>query len=167
MANVADVVRIARLNGGRIIGKTRFQKTAYFLERLGIGFGFEFYYHHFGPYSEELADLADDAKALKILDVNLQSSKDGAEYAVFSVRDEVVVGDEHARLDELRRVLLQILNSYSAVELELAATADYLEENGYKGRGWDETRQRKALKVSEERIVRAQQLLQDLRRVRL
>jgi uncharacterized protein YwgA len=62
MADVNTVRRIVKLNGGRLTGKTRLQKSAYFLESYDVGFGLEFEYHHYGPYSEELASLAEDAR---------------------------------------------------------------------------------------------------------
>src|ERR1017187_3825518 len=84
MAKASSVVRIVRLNGGRLIGKTRLQKTTYFLEALDAGFGFEFSYHHYGPYSEELGIVADDAKASGILVIDWDRAQDGAEYAIFT-----------------------------------------------------------------------------------
>ena len=47
--DAADVAKVIELNGGELIGRTRLQKTFYFLERLGVGFGFDFQYHHYGP----------------------------------------------------------------------------------------------------------------------
>jgi len=49
MATVDNVIHLIRLNGGRVIGKTRLQKTAYLLESIGRGFSLEFDYHHYGP----------------------------------------------------------------------------------------------------------------------
>jgi hypothetical protein len=49
MADTTDVVRLVRSNGGSLVGDTRLQKSAYFLEKLGAGFGFPFSYHHYGP----------------------------------------------------------------------------------------------------------------------
>ena len=157
---IDDAARIIHLNGGRIIGKTRFQKSSYFLEAMRIGFGFDFDYHHFGPYSEELANITDDARALGVIDVDWKVSQEGAKYAVFSTRGNE--SQTNKELDEVRRAALSVLRKYSAVELELAATAHYLEKSGYKGHAWEETRRRKAMKVSEERINRARELLAEL-----
>jgi hypothetical protein len=70
MADVNTVRRIVKLNGGRLTGKTRLQKSAYFLESYDVGFGLEFEYHHYGPYSEELASLAEDARDLQLMKFN-------------------------------------------------------------------------------------------------
>jgi uncharacterized protein len=160
MATVENVARMVRLNGGRIVGKTRLQKTAYFLEALGVGFGLEFDYHHYGPYSEELANLADDAKALGMLDIQPQRSLDGAEYSIFVDKGGGIDDDKR---DETRRAVLRVLESYPAVELELAATADFLEKHGYGPRAWDEMRYRKASKISADRVARARRLLDNLK----
>ena len=142
MANAWSVARIIQLNGGRLIGKTRLQKSAYFLEAFGMGFGFDFEYHHYGPYSEELAQLGDDAQALGFLKEFWQTSQDGAEYAIFTDTGSYK-GDEEA-IDQKRRKALRLLRDYSAVELEVAATAHFLARNGYPDRAWIETCERKA-----------------------
>ena len=41
--------------GGRVVGRTRLQKVAYFLNVTGLEDTFSFSYKHYGPYSEELA----------------------------------------------------------------------------------------------------------------
>ncbi|HEX3709968.1 MAG TPA: hypothetical protein VHV56_08770 [Pseudolabrys sp.] len=166
MAQPGNTARIIWLNGGRMIGKTRFQKSTYFLEALGIGFGFEFAYHHYGPYSEELASLSEDARALQFLDIEFHRSQDGPEYAIFVAKGENIEGDQNRNLDSLREAALQILKKYTAVELELAATADFLEKIGFGDRAWSETGRRKALKASNDRIARAKQLLQELSTIR-
>ncbi len=162
MASAANIARIVQLNGGSVVGKTRLQKTAYFLEALGVGFGFDFDYHHYGPYSEELANLAEDARALGMLDIEWRLSQEGAKYAVFLDRDETIGANEIAGVDASRQKVLNVLSNFSALELELAATADYLAKNGYADEAWNETKLRKASKISEDRIARSKQLLQEL-----
>ena len=46
--------------GGQITGKVRFQKIVYLLDQLGFESGFDFEYHHYGPYSEGLSDTLTD-----------------------------------------------------------------------------------------------------------
>jgi hypothetical protein len=50
--------------------------------------------------------------------------------------------------DETRSAILRVLKDYSAVELELAATADFLSKNGYADNAWAETRRRKGSKIA-------------------
>jgi uncharacterized protein YwgA len=159
MADVEAINRILRLNGGSLVGKTRLQKTAYFLEATGVGFGFDFEYHHYGPYSEELASLADDAKALDLINVKWTRSIEGAEYATF-IDNSGPLSDES--LDANRRAVLHVLDDYTSTELELAATTHFLSRTGYGSRAWDETKRRKASKITPQRIDRANQLLRRL-----
>jgi uncharacterized protein len=49
-----EVAQIISLAGGEIIGSTRLQKIGCLLDLVGAGVGFEFSYHIYGPYSEEL-----------------------------------------------------------------------------------------------------------------
>jgi uncharacterized protein YwgA len=156
MASAGNVARIVQLNGGRLIGKTRLQKSAYFLEALGIGFGFDFDYHHYGPYSEELAQLGDDARSLGFLKEIWQTSQDGAEYAILT--DTGSYKDKEEAIDKDRRRVLGLLRDFSAVELELAATAHFLMQREHSDQAWIETRERKFSKISEERLARAKKL---------
>jgi len=159
MADAETVARIVRLNGGRLVGKTRLQKSAYFLESLGIGFGLDFAYHHYGPYSEELEYLANDARALDLIHVDWHRSAEGAEYAIFVDTSGRVITEPD---DPERAAVLRVLSQFTATELELAATADFLARNGYGKAAWEETSRRKASKISRERIARAQVLLDRL-----
>ena len=160
MADVEAVARIVRLNGGQLVGKTRLQKSAYFLESLGVGFGLDFAYYHYGPYSEELEYLANDARALNVIGVDWQRSAEGAEYAIFADHSG---GGPHEPEDAKRAAVLKLLGRYTSTELELAATADFLEKAGYEDDAWKETARRKASKISQDRVARAQELLDGIR----
>lgn len=157
------VQRIIAANRGRMIGKTRLQKSAYFLERLGAGFGFDFNYHYYGPYSEDLSTASDDAKALNLIDVDWEVSQSGTEYAIFEVKEPLPEPDDDTTL---RERILWILGRYDATSLELAATADFLAQSGFSGDAWRETRSRKSLKATEDRIQKAGRLLAELERLR-
>ena len=152
------VKQIVEASGGNITGKTRLQKTAYLLETGGIGFGFEFGYHYYGPYSEELATAAQDARALGLIDARSESGKSGLIYGLPE-------GAEQAAKDAAfskRQHFLAKLAAYDTTILELAATADFLAKNGFKSDPWAETKRRKSIKATEERITKAKRLLADL-----
>jgi hypothetical protein len=88
-------------------------------------------------------------------------SQAGVKYAVFSLpetTDDVRAQDA----DDRRREVLDLLKRYSAIEVELAATADFLKRNGYPDDPWTETRRRKASKVTGERLEKSQQLLREM-----
>jgi uncharacterized protein len=156
MADAEAVAKIVRLNGGKLIGKTRLQKSTYFLETFGVGFGLDFVYHHYGPYSEELEYLANDARALNLVEIDWKRSSDGAEYAIYLDRSGNILNDSE---DARRAEILKILNQYTSTELELAATADFLARSGYGNEAWKETERRKFSKTSPDRVARARELL--------
>jgi uncharacterized protein len=162
MTATHDIVQLIQLNGGQLVGKTRLQKSAYFLESMNLGFGFDFSYYRFGPYSEDLANSADDAIALRLLDIDWKEAQGGASYAVFRSRlSERPI--EQNQYDAQRKQVLDILKKFSSVELELAATADFLKRNGFASDPWAETKRRKANKVDAFRLEKSQQLLQELK----
>jgi len=68
-------------------------------------------------------------------------------------------------MDDDRQAALRILARFTAVELELAATADFLSKHGYGDDAWTEMQRRKASKMSPERLARARQLLNELTHV--
>jgi uncharacterized protein len=152
------VTALVNLNGGRMVGKTRLQKTVYLLKECGIDLGFDFDYHHYGPYSEELSIASSDAVALGILKLDWQNAY-GNEYAIFSATGPAT----HNGLGAEAAAMLKILGQYDATVLELAATADFLEKNGYADKAWEETERRKASKISAARVRNAKKLLEELR----
>jgi uncharacterized protein YwgA len=164
MTSAAELIpEILSLNGGIVKGKTRFQKSVYFLETHSLGYGFEFDYHHYGPYSEELSIAASDAKALELIEIRWEHSQSGVSFAVYSNRDEPDRRLPHREHDGARQALLAVLKRYDSVVLELAATADFLSKRGYAEDPWKETLERKASKATPPRIAEAKKLLEELR----
>lgn len=152
------VAQIVSLNGGDLKGRTRLQKSFYFLEALDLGFDFDFQYYHYGPYSEELAEAVQDSVALGL--VSQDWGQGSYPFAVYRSKEGTPASD----VDGARVRTLTILNKYNAVALELAATADYLATSGYGDKAWDETRVRKPTKASNENVAAAKQLLTELGR---
>lgn len=150
------VAALVKLNGGRIVGKTRLQKTVYLLKSCGIDLGFDFDYHHYGPYSEELSIASGDAVALKLINLNWNNAY-GNEYAIFSIAAEPTTN-----LPNKTRDALTVLERHDATTLELAATADFLLKNGFPKNAWQETERRKASKITPARVESAKQLLQEI-----
>ena len=77
-----DLIRAA---GGQIVGRVRLQKLLYLLDQLGLASGFEFTYHHYGPYSEELSEAIANAMVLhkSVGEDQKTRASDGASYSVF------------------------------------------------------------------------------------
>jgi len=155
---VEQVAGLVRLNGEEIVGRTRLQKTAYLLEAKGIGLGLEFDYHKHGPYSADLAFAAEDAVAMRLLTTTDRRGFYEIPYTVFRSTELTPPLSQDAATPARERALLAMTN-YSALALELAATAVYLREHGHREDYWTEVRKRKSLKASPERLEQARRLL--------
>lgn len=140
--------------GGRLIGKTRLQKTVYILKLAGLGPDFSFSYHYYGPYSEELSSSVRDA----ILDEIVQEEEDVAQWGG---RYSIYYADNPDDLDPNFRELVRTACSSDSVTLELAATAAFLKLSGVEN-WWEETRRRKPQKATDERVASAKALWQKL-----
>ncbi len=82
-------------------------------------------------------------------------------YTVFST--DSGPPDKLGRLDADRaRELLEVLNEYSDIVIELAATIVYLRGRGSETDAVDEVKARKPLKATEERLCQALKLLECL-----
>ncbi len=160
MTTPEDASDIVAAAGGELAGRTRLQKSGYLLEVAGVGAGFDFSYHYYGPYSEELAIAAADAAALRFLSVEPARSQSGLPYEIFRTTRAHSETDS-SRL-ERRQTILAILDRYDSISLELAATAHYLSENGFGQDPWTETKKRKSGKATEDRVRKAKQVLGDV-----
>ncbi len=165
MSEKSENIRaILLLNGGEIVGRTRLQKTLYFMESVGAGFGFEFEYYHYGPYSDEASTAIDDAKALGLIDEQWKTGAHLRPYAIFRTdTSRPLMPDYNTEGAEKQKDLLNVLAKYDAISLELAATADFLEKSGFNDAAWNETATRKSTKASPERIAKARAMLDEIR----
>lgn len=159
---VAAVVAAA---GGEMTSRIRLQKSVYLLDRLGLQSGFEYDYHHYGPYSRDLDNAAGDAKAFDLIDEEYAYRvSDGARYSVFRLKPDVQPKAEaygelgRAKACEFGRRFAKT----NVTVLELAATIDWLwrEEKVVDWR--DEVKRRKTTKTEHGRLDRAVELLREL-----
>ncbi len=154
------VTVIAAAPDGRLASRIRLQKSVYLLDRLGFESGFEFDYHHYGPYSRELDNATADAKALKLIDERIEHRiRDGAGYSVFeakiSPKRELYATADCPRVRE--RIALFARTNVTV--LELAATVDWL-WRVEKVPDWrSEVAARKGAKTGGGRLERAIELL--------
>jgi hypothetical protein len=138
--------------GGEIVGRTKIQKIAYFLEAMGAGHGFHFTYKHYGPFSDELSSSVKYARIYDMISEEERPTAWGGFYSVFRT-----IGDVPAPSNDLREAVIQLGNDSDPVELELAATAAYLAKEGTAD-PWRETEKRKPDKVGGGRLRRAKAL---------
>lgn len=153
---IADLVRAA---GGEIYGKVRLQKIVYLLDQIGMNSGLSFDYHHYGPYSFELANQVDAELAFGQLTELVRRRVDGVPYSVFGVPSSSDESDD--RSAEFKPALTA-MQKRSATVLELSATIHWL-INVEKVENWhDELVSRKGAKADSRRIDEAVALLSEL-----
>jgi uncharacterized protein YwgA len=146
---VAAIVRDA---GGRIVGRTKLQKIAFFLEAAGLGSGFQFRYKHYGPYSEPLAAAVQHAAALRLIEERESTASWGGQYSTFFTQTPPSSSTNPART----RLIQEMINA-DAVELELASTAAFLAYEKVSD-PWTETARRKPDKAGDGRLEEAKRL---------
>ncbi|MDQ0469803.1 hypothetical protein [Labrys wisconsinensis] len=159
MSDACKVVDIVRDAGGRVVGRTRLQKIAYLLTVAGLETGLSFTYKHYGPFSENVATGARHAHLLGRLGETEAQASWGGTYSIYDVTAPIPPETPAAR-----RQLAGLAASADAIELELAATAVFLADDGFD-RPWEETVRRKPEKAGDGRIERAKDLLERLREI--
>lgn len=145
--DVATVIGVA----GELVGRTRLQKTISLIEMAGLGYGFDFNYYKYGPYSEDLAVSVDRAVDLRYVKEVEKRANWGGRYSIFQA-DRVLSSGERARDD-----LIRLAASADAVALELAVTAAFLAQEGIE-KPWDEVASRKPEKSNERHLADAKGL---------
>lgn len=120
--DVEKIVDIIRDAGGKLVGRTRLQKTACLLELAGHGEGFHFDYHHYGPYSEELAHAAVLASAMNRIHEEEHRAEWGGRYSVYTSSEH----NATSASEPVRGALIHKAATANAITLELATTAAYL-----------------------------------------
>jgi uncharacterized protein YwgA len=152
-----EVARIVSLAGGEIIGRTRLQKIGCLLDMVGAGSGFEFSYHIYGPYSEELSIATSDADALDMISVDERVAAWGGRYSIYRTAMDFSA-------DPFVKSLARRAAQADSVALELAVTAAFLAANG-EDDAWDEVAERKSAKATSEMMSNAKSLYADFRKI--
>jgi uncharacterized protein len=156
-----DIPSLIQLAGGEIVGKIRLQKEVYLLDQMGLRSGFPFEYHHYGPYSDMLAERVEDDAIFGHLNTSTgRRVSDGVPYVIYRA-DRPGDGDridQHLSVDRIRSAIAEMQRS-SATVLELAATIHWLAfVEGF--RNWsDELVRRKGAKTQGGRDRQALELL--------
>jgi len=160
-----SAARIVQDAGGELVGRTRLQKIAFLLKLAGYDVDFPFEYHHYGPYSDDLSEAMEVAVALGPVREEERIADWGGRYSVYSLSGTI------APQDHDRSTFVRHAKAIDAVELELAATAAYLQVHegigGLFGDGnpWHETRRRKQSKSRDGRLERAYRAYEELRKL--
>lgn len=167
MTEREELVRtVLQAAGGKITGRIRLQKMLYLLEQLGLGGGFQFSYHNYGPYSEDLARALERAT---ILDKTIQEEKKafvggGGFYSIYSLtnNDDPLPEKIGGITVEAAQAHIRAMKDTTSVVIELAATIHWLREKEKVGDWCSELKIRKGSKAQDESINKAEALLQGL-----
>lgn len=160
----ADIPSLVMEAGGEIAGKIRLQKIVYLLDQLGLNSGYEFEYHHYGPYSEELSEQATEDVIFRRLDEEpRRRHADGVPYVIYRALapGEGDPPDRHLARETVRSALAEMQNRSGTV-LELAATINWLYVQERLPDWRSEVRRRKGAKASQGRDEEALDLLRIL-----
>lgn len=155
----AEIVRDV---GGRVVGRTKLQKIAYLLELAGLGGGFNFEYHHYGPYSEDLANAIRAADAFDFVKEEEHQADWGGVYSVYEATNHAGSSD-----GGVRSIFAEKANQIGSIELELAATAAYLSAVEKCDEPWRETRRRKPEKATRARLEEAKKAYKELQKIKV
>lgn len=163
------IEEILLASGGSITGRIRLQKIVYLLEQLGLGGGFRYAYHHYGPYSEGLSRAIDRAKVLKkSIDEDMQPFTYGSGfYSIYKLTKHDPENDRFpnylgkVNFDQAKEFIRRMKET-SSVTIELAATIHWLRDKE-KVQDWKaELKARKGSKVTDENLKQATDLLTKL-----
>jgi hypothetical protein len=158
-AGPKEVAKLISIAGGEVIGATRLQKIACLIELAGATLGFNFAYHLYGPYSEQLDVAVSDAGALGLVRIEPKQAAWGGRYSVFRLSSP-----EADHVPNSLSTLATTAAKADSVELELAVTAAFLAANGNPD-AWDAVAVRKKAKATPARLANAKALYQVLRSV--
>jgi uncharacterized protein YwgA len=111
---------------GKVVGRTRLQKTIKLLQRVGLPTDYDFVLFFYGPYSEGImADLG----LLEVLGLVVEeehpSTHGGTPYYTIQAKPEAVLSEVGRFHDQIN-----MMAATNAVALELAATYDAFRETG-------------------------------------
>lgn len=156
-----DVPSLIVAAGGELVGKIRLQKVVYLLDQIGMNSGFSYEYHHYGPYSADLAEQVEDDVVFGHLHTEQRRRQtDGVPYSFYSVisAGEGEAVDTYLPREDIQRALAE-MQQQSATVLELAATIHWLAAVEELPDWKDELVRRKGAKTRNGRDHQALELL--------
>jgi uncharacterized protein len=157
-------VSVISAAGGEVAGKIRLQKLVFLLDKLGLNSGFKYAYHHYGPYSSDLTEATDFAKAFGLIEEKVKHRQsDGAIYSVFSLGRSLGEDPKKEFFEELH--ISSTITAISAVNstiLELAATAYWLKHDECVDNWEHEIVRRKGSKTDNGRLQDAKEFLEKI-----
>ncbi|HEY8462948.1 MAG TPA: Panacea domain-containing protein [Bacillota bacterium] len=119
-------------------GKKTLQKLVYLIQRKGVGLGFNFSIHYYGPYSSELDYALHSLEMQGVLEI----IPDGKTHRISLTENVNLIDEDESEAfdaDQLRKIdeIISKFANKSAYDLEALSTTDYvaqqLQTNGNSG----------------------------------
>ena len=165
MTAPSDLLRQIFMAGDdEIVGRIRLQKIAYLLQQKTGSRDLFFTYHHYGPYSRDLADALDWAVLRDDVEEEPRETGYGSTYSAFRWRqsDDVTADRVGALPMAEAKADVATLKKQPSVILELAATIHWLRVKEQVDDWRTQLKIRKQLKATDTNIARAEGVLRDL-----
>ena len=145
----------------KILGRKRLQKLSMLLQHAGADLDAEFSLHHYGPFSSELAEAADDLFVDGLINEQRRSvGTYGMRQSEYSLSEP----DEfEEKLQQPFDDLLLKLNEFTTIELEMASTIAFFErENGNRKKAVAEASSIKPTKAIPPVLEKAEAILETI-----
>lgn len=111
--------------GGEVVGRKKFHKIIYLMQKKEEDFSQDFKYHHFGVWSPTLSEDVSLA-----CHHNIVSESESDTGFTIKLTDPTSLNTEQGTI--INTDFLHILNSLEPRELEVLSTIVYLFDNGYR-----------------------------------
>lgn len=161
------VVNLIALHNDKPVERTRLQREAYLLNRCGGNFDISFVYYKYSPYSPALDEGIIDALTMGHVETEWRTGRYSIKHVLFKIKDTKMQPENLGKLpaDKALDLLRKMNGDTSDTVLEIAAAIVFFRDEG-RGRDHnqavEETRLRKSIKATNERIEEAISLLRDL-----
>lgn len=149
---------------GEVVGKIRMQKIFYLLEQLGLNADLPFSYHHYGPYSEDLARSLDYAEVVdNALREEPRHTASGSTFIAYLLQKPAPLSEKIGNMQkQVAKNYITEMKKETSVVIELSATIHWL-KNKEKITDWQtELKRRKTSKAEPALVSRAEALLEKL-----
>lgn len=157
------IALVLKAADGEVVGKIRMQKIFYLLEQLGLDAGLQFSYHHYGPYSEDLARSLDYAELVDAVREEPRNTSYGSTFIAYLLAKDHNPAPTIGNIQwEKAKNLLSEMKKETSIVIELAATIHWLVKKE-KVADWEsELKRRKTTKAEPAFVSRAEALLEKL-----
>lgn len=152
--NTQDTILAIVSASGKIEGRKRLQKMVHLLKVGGTDVPARFRIHHFGPFSEDVASTADQMVFEGALEEEVEAA---GPYNTFLY---LYSTQRHPSVDPTIGQLIRSLNAFSTVDLEVASTIAFFEEEGSTHRdAIQQTKTLKPTKTTTRVLAKAEEIL--------